>query len=617
MPATVQQVRLVAWSVLLVLAALQGWFFRHVVSPDGVAYLDLSDAVVHWRLGELVNGYWSPLYPALVGLLRLLVSNPYWEFALMHLASFLGFALSLAAFEWFLRALDDAGATWGQQPFRTPLGRAVAYVFFGTLSLVMISVAGTVPDFFVSAAVFAALACLVRLRENPADRSTAVRLGGVLALGALTKSIMFPFGVVVILTLALATWTRAGRTAVLRSAAVLAVATMPWFVALSVSLGRPSLGEAGTLNYAWYVNDQQPPNSGVMPAAAAAREPLPLGGLAVVPDGRGTNPLWLDPVRFHSGARPRFSLGQQLTRLSASLGYYVGVMAPLLFVIVVIGASADPLDVRTTLSRGFVVLIPCLAALGAYALVYMLARYVAPYLIAVCVALAAAFPRHAKLHPGRLALAVAAALLAIDVLSPVRGRVFLTYGLALFLIAWLAWRSRPPVQRVVLSIVTALALLGIVALLPGVAVRVAILAAGIILWLKWSRAPKLSSADDVSLSVARALAVASVVVMVLVNAITGWHSIANWRAATRDDAHPEWSTAQRLIQSGIPAGAKIAVLGNPDDAGWARLARYRIVGVIPHTQVDAFLKLSPEDRARVMRAFSSAGAVTLVTRTLP
>src|SRR5687768_17881842 len=118
----IQRVRAIAWGVLLTLAAMQAWGFRHTISPDGIAYLDLSDALLSGHVRELVNAYWSPLYPTLIGLLRLLVSAtplgaPYWEFALLHLVSFIGFALSLGAFEWFLRGLDDAGAHWLSQPF--------------------------------------------------------------------------------------------------------------------------------------------------------------------------------------------------------------------------------------------------------------------------------------------------------------------------------------------------------------------------------------------------------------------------------------------------------------------------------------------------------------------
>lgn len=613
----VGRLRVVAWSILLLLAAAQGWIFRHTVSPDGVAYLDLSDAVVHGRFGELVNAYWSPVYPALIGVTRILVSAtpfgaPYWEFALVHAVNILTFALSLAAFEWFLRALDAAGAAWGQQPFTSVGGRAIAYLFFGSASLVMISVEGTVPDYLISAASFAAFACLLRLRDNPADRATAIRLGLVLAGGALTKSIMFPLGVVMLLALALVIRGREGRRTALRSGAVFLLATLPWCLALSFSLGRPSVGETGALNYAWYVNNQQPPNTGVMPALAAPRTALPLDGVAVLPNARGTNPLWYDPARWHRDVHPRFSAAEQWTRLSFSLSYYIGILAPLFFVVLVIGAAAEWRDLRTTLQRSFPILVPCLAAFGAYALVYTTSRYVAPFLVAAGLTLAAALPREAKLRASRLALAISVSLLAIDALSPMRGRVFLTYGVALFIPCWLFWRSRSPRLQLVFSLVTAVALLWIVASLPSMLVRSVTLALGLILWITLSRSTDTSNTLASAVSFRRALAVAALVAVLVPGLVDGYRALGRWRQMPREDAHPQWNAAQLLIRDGTPVGSDIVVIGSPNDVGWARLARYHIVGIVPDDRADAFWKLSDADRDRVMRVFSDAGATRLI-----
>jgi hypothetical protein len=618
---SVKRVRVIAWVILLLLAAVQGWIFRHKGSPDGVAYLDLSDAVVHGRLGELVNGYWSPLYPAMIGLVRLLVvatplGAPYWEFAIVHLVNVVTFALSLAAFEWFLRALNAAGAAWGgeQQPFATPGGRAVAYLFFGSASLFMISVEGTVPDYLLSAASFAAFACLLRLRDHPDDRATAIRLGLVLAGGALAKSIMFPLGVVMLVTLALSIGIAetAGRRTAVWVAATFILATLPWCLALSFSLGKPSIGETGTLNYAWYVNNQQPPNTGVMPALAVSHTSLPIDGVAVLSDARGTNPLWYDPVRWHRDVRPRFSPAQQWRHLAVSLRYYLGITAPLLFVLLVLASAAKWRDVLTTMQRSFIVVIPCLAALVAYALVYATARYVAPFIVAAGLTLAAAFPGNATLRASRLALAVSVALLAIDALSPTRGRVFLTYGVALLIPAWLMWRARGSRFQWLLAPLTALGLLWIVATIPILVVRLMALVLGLALWFRHSRSA--DSADSVvsSPSLRRVLAIAGVVAMVLLNMLSGWHAILRWRQSATGQAHPDWIAAQRMIRDGTPVGSKIAVLGNPESSGWARLARYQIVAVVPERQVDAFLKLSEPDRDRVMRAFADAGATRLI-----
>src|SRR5437867_2567475 len=477
------RIQMISWCALLALAGLQAWVFRHTVQPDGIAYLDLSDAVMRGRIGELVNGYWSPVYPLLLGFARLLVSAtplgaPYWEFAIAHVVNLLAFVLSLTTFESFLQALDQAGAKWGgQQLFASPVGGGVAYLMFGSMSLVMISLKAVTPDLLVSAITFAVFTCLLRLRADPLDRGTAARLGVLLAIGALTKAFLFPFAVVVLCTLAVSLWSigRSGRASVLRAAVVFVVIVLPWYAVLSVSLGRPSIGETGALNYAWWVNDQTRPQSGVMPASAAPRDSLPVDGLAVMPNARGTNPLWYDPARWNRDVRPHLSVSQQSARLSWSLAYYVGLTAPLLFVALMFSASAEWRDVRATIARSYPVLLPSLAALVAYALVFAAARYLAPYLVGAILMLAAAFPRNAMLRPSRMVLAASLTLLAIDALSSMRGRVFLTYGVALFVVAWFAVRARRRESPWILAAVTAVVLLWLVSQLPIVIVQSATL----------------------------------------------------------------------------------------------------------------------------------------------
>ena len=65
-----RRIRVVAWVVILSIAVFQAYAQRYAVSPDGISYLDLSDAVVTRDWSRLVNLYWSPLYPALIGVAR-------------------------------------------------------------------------------------------------------------------------------------------------------------------------------------------------------------------------------------------------------------------------------------------------------------------------------------------------------------------------------------------------------------------------------------------------------------------------------------------------------------------------------------------------------------------
>ena len=57
-------------SLSLLIGAVSAWLTRAEMNPDGISYLDLSD---RWMAGDfrgVVNAYWSPLYPALLAVVR-------------------------------------------------------------------------------------------------------------------------------------------------------------------------------------------------------------------------------------------------------------------------------------------------------------------------------------------------------------------------------------------------------------------------------------------------------------------------------------------------------------------------------------------------------------------
>jgi len=61
--------RRIGLGVLLALGAMDAWFFqRWNVDPDGVSYVDLAIGFAARGPSALVSAYWSPLFPALLGL---------------------------------------------------------------------------------------------------------------------------------------------------------------------------------------------------------------------------------------------------------------------------------------------------------------------------------------------------------------------------------------------------------------------------------------------------------------------------------------------------------------------------------------------------------------------
>src|SRR5947208_12075235 len=91
-------IRISFWLVGTALAILQVWTYRYWVSADGISYLDLSDAVVGLGWHRLINGTWSPLYPVLLGVGRILRPDRYSEVVTGHLVNFIIFLGAFSAF---------------------------------------------------------------------------------------------------------------------------------------------------------------------------------------------------------------------------------------------------------------------------------------------------------------------------------------------------------------------------------------------------------------------------------------------------------------------------------------------------------------------------------------
>jgi hypothetical protein len=91
---------------VLALAFLQAWAVRHSMQSDGISYLDMGDAIARGDWSMATNAYWSPLYPALLGItIKLLHPSPHWQFTVVHMVNFVIFGLAFVCFDLFMRAL--------------------------------------------------------------------------------------------------------------------------------------------------------------------------------------------------------------------------------------------------------------------------------------------------------------------------------------------------------------------------------------------------------------------------------------------------------------------------------------------------------------------------------
>ncbi|HSE47255.1 MAG TPA: hypothetical protein VLA89_18185, partial [Gemmatimonadales bacterium] len=61
--------------VAAALCGVHAWLAGFALNPDGVSYLDLANLVASGDWASLVQGYWSPFYPALIGILSRLTGR--------------------------------------------------------------------------------------------------------------------------------------------------------------------------------------------------------------------------------------------------------------------------------------------------------------------------------------------------------------------------------------------------------------------------------------------------------------------------------------------------------------------------------------------------------------
>lgn len=607
-------IRAGAWAIILVLAAFQAYAHRYAVSPDGVSYLDLSDAVVTGRWGELLNLYWSPLYPFLVGVARVIGgAAPGREIPLMHLVNFVSFVAMFAAFEYFLVSVWSLARRSRRPILRGPWGAIAVYSLFGMMALTMTPLELTTPDWLSNAAVFVALGALLRLRESPHDRGAAFALGAALGVGALAKSFMIPWAVVCFATLALFVG-RNARGVLTRAIVAWAVFVIPWVAALSHRAGHITFGEAGRLTWAWFVNEQDVPSLGGMPGTArTARTDDILPGTGVTGDAPGTNPVWYDPVRWNRTIRPRLVLSQEAATLRVMSITILSSLSVLLFVSLPI-AVAEHGSRRVFLRRAAVVLIPCLAGIVGYAMVLVTSRYIMAFTLGAVLVTLAGLPLARRMHPVWLLVGTTIPILLLA-LSPVSaaGFSFVAALVAAMIVGGTVSLKRPVtwVPSVVLALAISLFLFSprTPSLLP--------LAAGlfaITLWWLASRAVRRGRPVAFARGTQAALVFGVSLVFggrLALRVVRDANAFRNAAAL----ANPQWRIAEDLAAHDVAPGTRIALIGPVYESYWARTARLKIVASVPDPLVTRWWALPPSSRDGLLAQFAASGArVAIVTR---
>jgi hypothetical protein len=369
--------------VALVLGAFEAWTSRFEMNPDGIQYLDNAAAYRQGDFTRALNTQWSPLHPWLIAAATAAVrSSREQNFPLAHAVNFCAYALSLAAFLFFLRPLR-----------RIPALLPLAYAAFLYCSLDLTNLRFVTPDVLVSGFAFISAGLLLRMANGRGSLRFQIALGAALGLGYLAKAPFLPLAVC-----ALAAAFFFGRTRALTALLVFCGIAGPYVAALSRSNGRFTVGDSAKLNLAWHVNGV--PNTNWQGGPAENGQPVhPTRQLSSHPaiyefagPVTGTYPPWYDPSYWNAGLRVAYHPRQIARAIFEQIRLYAYLLhhrqLPLLFALVALFLLGR--DKRGMLARAtsvWPVLILGAVPFAMYAPVHAEGRYLAPFFVLLWTAL--------------------------------------------------------------------------------------------------------------------------------------------------------------------------------------------------------------------------------------
>jgi hypothetical protein len=327
------------------------------IDGDAVAYMDIGDCLRAHQWAGIVNGYWHPLYPALLAaahaLFRSTPANELHAYYMVNFAIFLLGMLAVVCFTDALVGLRDGGSreqgTGNSESAGAPRlapetwdSRATAFLLskyplrYLGLALVVIasqrelSLGKVRPDALLQALLLFALAALLAHLATGRLRYAAL-MGLALGCAYLTKSFAFVVALLCIAVLAGFRWLwlkhKAARilTAALAALVCFAALAGPYIAALSHARGRFDFGDSGALNYAWYVAGTEKmhlqPYQTTQFGAAQVRLKHPEKELLHSPQilsyaqlPYGTYPDWFDTTYWNDQIKPHFTLSGQIAR---------------------------------------------------------------------------------------------------------------------------------------------------------------------------------------------------------------------------------------------------------------------------------------------------------------
>ena len=325
--------------VYLLILVPVGWlamkYEPFLLDGDAVSYMDIADLLHAHRWAGAVNGYWHPLYPAVLAAAQVVFHPARWnEIHAYYVANYGIFLLELIAMVLFVYALDRLRERTLSDS-APPLLSREALALLGTALVVVASqrelAMGFVrPDALLQALMLLAFAMML---DALATESLvyAPLMGLFFGLAYLTKSFAFVVALLSIGVLFLSQlWLQRRSLARVTTNAVLALVVFgavaaPYIAALSHQKHRFDFGDSGALNYAWYVGGVEKMHlepwmkSSFGPATVHLIHPeqqllASPGSYSYRAEPYGTYPDWFDTTFFNERITPHLNLPVLLQR---------------------------------------------------------------------------------------------------------------------------------------------------------------------------------------------------------------------------------------------------------------------------------------------------------------
>ncbi len=412
--------------VVLPLGVIEGWYGRTDYSGDAIPYLDMARAIHdgHWNLA--FNPLWGLGYPLLIAAIKpVFAPTAAGEWDAVHLLNLIIYAAAFASFIFLLNSICRTLAFSSQDDVHDLTSSRLdlaGTALFLSAELCLDTVSRVGPDTLVTTLVLFALGLVLRLRDRPRP-SIAITLGLVLGFGYVVKTIFLPLSLVIVLVALYGLFRRRKRTPfhpelLVWTVLMAAVVALPYALGLSWAFGRPTLGESGSLNYAWHVNRLElmhwqggPAQFGkpLHPTTQLLADP-PIYSFAE--PFHVSYPPFFNPPYYYEGYRHFFNAKLQLRAIAANLLHLYQALHVLpitfavLFCVLLIFVTGNRGQFVT--SRGewlrnilglWPVLLPSFAGVALYLQVHLEGRYLPAFLLVLATVPIAMFLQRAEGWP--------------------------------------------------------------------------------------------------------------------------------------------------------------------------------------------------------------------------